>query len=94
MNSKLILNSLENLKDQIVEFAETKEREQPITMDQLPDYVLRYRKRKDLSRDDFGAIAGVSKNVVIAVERGKETIKLESLLKVINTIGLKILFHA
>lgn len=94
MNSRSILNSLENLKDQIVEFAETKEREHPITIDQLPDYVLNYRKKKNLSRDDFGAIAGVSKNVVIAVEKGKETIKLESLLKVINTIGLKILFHA
>ena len=94
MNRKQILKQIDDLKDSLLSFTEMKEKEQPIALSQLGEYISTYRKRKRLSQEAFAGISGVSKNVIIAVENGKETVKLESLLKVINTLGLKVYFHA
>ena len=49
-----------------------------------------HRKRAGLSRVALATVAGVGKTVIYDIERGKETVQLRSLLKVLRALNIAI----
>lgn len=56
----------------------------------IGDIVNYHRKKSGLSREEFAKVAGVGKTVVYDLEKGKETIKLSTLIKILNALNIKI----
>lgn len=54
--------------------------------------VRHYRKERRLSQMELAGLAGVGKAVVFDVEKGKETIQLNSLLKILNVLNIRLKF--
>ena len=52
-----------------------------------------YRKQSGLSQRDFAKIAGVGKTALFDIEKGKETVQLNTLLKVLDVLNIKIKFE-
>ncbi len=52
-----------------------------------------YRKQSGLSQKDLATLAGVGKTVIFDIEKGKETIQLNTLLKVLDVLNIKIKFE-
>ena len=63
--------------------------------EQLAKYIADLRKKSKLSQSDLAIRCGLSRTAIQALENGKPTIKLETLLKVIEflNIGLYINHH-
>lgn len=54
-------------------------------------YIIKaHRKAAKLSRAQLAEIAGVGKTVVYDIEKGKETIQLNTLRKILKTLNIKI----
>jgi HTH-type transcriptional regulator / antitoxin HipB len=49
-----------------------------------------HRNAAKLSRDKLAEMSGVGKTVIYDIEKGKETIQLNTLLKVLNVLNIKI----
>lgn len=49
-----------------------------------------HRKQAGLSRIELADIAGVGKTVVYDIENGKETVRLNTLLKVLGALNISI----
>lgn len=49
-----------------------------------------HRKRSGLTQKQLAELAGVGKSVVFDSEKGKETIQLNSLIKILNTLNITI----
>jgi HTH-type transcriptional regulator / antitoxin HipB len=49
-----------------------------------------HRKEAGLSRADLAAIAGVGKTVIYDIENGKETVRLNTLLKVLAVLNIRV----
>ncbi len=49
-----------------------------------------HRRQAGLSRIDLANIAGVGKTVVYDIENGKETVRLNTLLKVLGSLNVSI----
>jgi len=61
---------------------------------QLGEIILYHRKRAGLSREACALMAGVGKTVVYDLEHGKETIRLDTLLKILNVLNIKVQFSS
>lgn len=53
-----------------------------------------HRKRAGLSQEELGKIAGLGKTVVFDVEKGKLTIRLETLLHLLDVLNIKLHFES
>jgi len=51
-----------------------------------------YRKQSGLSQKEFAKIAGIGKTALFDLEKGKETVQLNTLLKVLDVLNIKIKF--
>lgn len=49
-----------------------------------------YRKKSGLTQQQLGQLAGVGKTVIFDIEKGKETIQLNSLLKVLDILNIQL----
>jgi HTH-type transcriptional regulator / antitoxin HipB len=56
----------------------------------LADIIKMHRKAAKLSRDKLAEMSGVGKTVIYDIEKGKETIQLDTLRKVLNVLNIKI----
>lgn len=52
------------------------------------------RKESGLSQQQLAKLAGVGKTVVFDIEKGKETVQLNTLLKVLDTLNIKLTLEA
>jgi len=52
--------------------------------------ILFHRKKSKLSQKQLADLAGVGKTVVFDIEKGKETVQLNSLLKIISVLNINI----
>ncbi|MFT4551832.1 MAG: HTH-type transcriptional regulator/antitoxin HipB [Chlamydiales bacterium] len=52
--------------------------------------ILFHRKRAGLSRIQLAELAGIGKTAVYDVEHGKESVKLNTLIKILNTLNIQI----
>ncbi len=63
-----------------------------MTSNDIASMVRYYRKQSGLSQRDFAKIAGIGKTALFDIEKGKETVQLNTLLKVLDVLNIKIKF--
>jgi len=61
-----------------------------ITSQELADIIRMHRKAAKLSRDRLAEMSGVGKTVIYDIEKGKETIQLDTLRKILNVLNIRI----
>jgi len=49
-----------------------------------------YRKQSGLSQQELAKLAGVGKTVVYDIEKGKETVKLKTLLRILDVLNIQV----
>jgi HTH-type transcriptional regulator/antitoxin HipB len=49
-----------------------------------------HRKKSGLSQEELARVAGVGKTAVFDIEKGKETVKLSTITKILNALNIKI----
>lgn len=57
---------------------------------ELTDLVKMHRKAAKLSRAQLAEMAGVGKTVIYDIEKGKESIRLNTLRKILKVLNIKI----
>ena len=61
-----------------------------MTSIQIGKIIIFHRKKSKLTQKQLADLAGVGKTVVFDIEKGKETIQLNSLLKVLSVLNIKL----
>ena len=61
-----------------------------MTSKQIGKSVIFHRKKSKLTQKQLADLAGVGKTVVFDIEKGKETVQLNSLLKVLSVLNIKL----
>jgi len=56
----------------------------------LATVIKRHRKAAGLSQLQLAEMAGVGKTVIFDIEKGKETIQLDTLRKILNVLNIKV----
>jgi len=59
----------------------------------LTGMVRYYRKQAGLSQAELAVLAGVGKTVVFDIEKGKKTVQLDTVLKVLDVLNIKVRFE-
>ena len=57
-------------------------------MNKLASIIKTHRKKAGLTQRDLADLAGLGKTVIFDIEKGKETIQLSSLLKVLDALNI------
>jgi HTH-type transcriptional regulator/antitoxin HipB len=60
-----------------------------MTPNQIAEVVRFHRKQSGLSQQALAKIAGVGKTAIFDIEKGKETVQLNTLLKVFDVLNIK-----
>jgi transcriptional regulator with XRE-family HTH domain len=53
-----------------------------------------HRRVSGLSRAELARLAGVGKTVIFDLEHGKETVRYETLMKVLSALNITVQFHS
>ena len=53
-----------------------------------------HRKKSGLSQEALAVFAGLGKTVIFDIEKGKLTVRLETFLKIMNVLNIKIDFQS
>jgi len=61
-----------------------------IQFQELTEVIRMHRKAAKLSRAQLAEMAGVGKTVIYDIEKGKETVQLNTLRKVLKVLNIKI----
>lgn len=61
-----------------------------IQSQELADVIRMHRKAAKLSRTQLSEMAGVGKTVIYDIEKGKETVQLNTLRKILKVLNIKI----
>lgn len=61
-----------------------------IQSQELAEVIRMHRKAARLSRAQLAEMAGVGKTVIYDIEKGKETIQLDTLRKILKVLNIKI----
>ncbi len=57
---------------------------------ELKEVIRRHRKAAKLSRVKLAELAGVGKTVIYDIEKGKESVQLDTLQKILKVLNIKI----
>lgn len=60
----------------------------------LGQVVYNHRKKSQLSQAQLAELAGVGKTVVFDIEHGKATVRLDSVVKILHALNIKIVLHS
>jgi HTH-type transcriptional regulator/antitoxin HipB len=60
---------------------------------QIANLVHYYRKQSGLSQQELAQLAGVGKTVIYDIEKGKESVRLNTLLKVLDVLNIQMKFE-
>lgn len=60
---------------------------------EIANVVHYYRKQSGLSQQELARLAGVGKTVIYDIEKGKESVRLDTLLKVLDVLNIKMTFE-
>lgn len=63
-----------------------------MTSKEIAQTVYYYRKQSGLSQKELATLAGIGKTAVFDIEKGKETVQLNTLLKVLDILNIQIKF--
>jgi y4mF family transcriptional regulator len=61
-----------------------------MTPDEIGKTVRYFRKQSGLSQEALAKLAGIGKTAVFDIEKGKETIQLNTLLRIFEVLNVKI----
>ncbi len=64
-----------------------------MTSKEISKIVVFHRKKSGLTQKQLADIAGVGKTAVFDVEKGKETVRLNTLLKILSALNIKLKLH-
>lgn len=53
-----------------------------------------HRSRSGLTQQELATLAGVGKNLIYELEKGKQTVRLENLLKVLRVLNIELDFRS
>jgi y4mF family transcriptional regulator len=59
-------------------------------MSEIAEAIRYHRKKSGLSQEELAKIAGVGKTVVFDVEKGKETVQLDTLSRILRVLNIGI----
>ncbi|KJS00046.1 MAG: DNA-binding protein [Desulfobulbaceae bacterium BRH_c16a] len=59
----------------------------------IAELISYHRNRSGLTQQELATLAGVGKNLVYELEKGKQTVRLENLLKVFRVLNIEIDFR-
>ena len=65
-----------------------------IVKNKLADIILFHRKHSGLTQQELAELAGVGKNMVYELEGGKQSVRLENVLKVLQVLNIEIDFQS
>ena len=60
----------------------------------LADLILYHRKQSGLSQAELAKLAGVGKTVIFDIEHGKNTVQLDTLMKILEALNIKASFES
>ncbi len=60
------------------------------TADQIGKMIKVHRKKSGLTQAELAKLAGVGKTVVFDIEKGKQSIQFDTLLKVMNVLNIQL----
>ncbi|MFZ5770466.1 MAG: type II toxin-antitoxin system Y4mF family antitoxin [Thermodesulfobacteriota bacterium] len=60
----------------------------------LAEIILFHRKRSGLTQQELAELAGVGKNMVYELESGRQSVRLENLLKVLQVLNIELDFQS
>ncbi len=61
-----------------------------MTSKQISKIVVFHRKKSGLTQKQLADIAGVGKTSVFDIEKGKETVRLNTLIKILSALNIKL----
>ncbi|HPI37037.1 MAG TPA: type II toxin-antitoxin system Y4mF family antitoxin [Ignavibacteriaceae bacterium] len=61
-----------------------------MTSKEIGYIINQHRKKSGLTQKELADLSSVGKTVVFDIEKGKETVQLNSLLKILNVLNIKI----
>ncbi len=61
-----------------------------MTSKQISKIVVFHRKKSGLTQKQLADIAGVGKTAIFDVEKGKETVRVNTLLKILSALNIKL----
>ena len=61
-----------------------------MTSKQISKIVVFHRKKSGLTQKQLADIAGVGKTAVFDVEKGKETVRLNTFIKILSALNIKL----
>jgi HTH-type transcriptional regulator / antitoxin HipB len=65
-----------------------------MSIDQLSEVIKLHRKKSGLTQKGLADLAGVGKTVIYNIEKGKETIQLDTIKKILSVLNIKIKFES
>jgi len=63
-----------------------------MTSNDIASMIRYYRKQAGLSQAEFAKIAGIGKTAIFDIEKGKMTVQLNTLLKALEVLNIKMIF--
>lgn len=60
----------------------------------IGDIIKYHRKKSGLTRQELAEMAGVGKTVVFDIEHGKETVRLDSMQKILKVLNIELLLKS
>jgi y4mF family transcriptional regulator len=65
-----------------------------MNIDQLSEVIRMHRKKSGLTQKALADLAGVGKTVIYDIEKGKETIQLKTIKKILSVLNINIKFES
>lgn len=65
-----------------------------MNQNQLAAIIRFHRKKSGLSQAELAMLAGLGKTVIFDIEKGKQSIRFDTLLKVLEVLNIKIQFQS
>lgn len=65
-----------------------------MNIDQLSEVIRMHRKKSGLTQKGLADLAGVGKTVIYDIEKGKETIQMDTIKKILSVLNIKIKFES
>lgn len=63
-------------------------------LDTIGRIVRFHRKQSNLNQAELADLAGVGKTVIYDIEKGKMTVRIETLMKVLHALNIQIVFDS
>jgi y4mF family transcriptional regulator len=65
-----------------------------MNIEQLSEVIRFHRKKSGLTQKGLAELASVGKTVIYDIEKGKETIQLDTIKKILSVLNIKIKFES